>query len=162
MFTSLQVVVRHHAHIANIHLITCSPGNKYLVSCSARNAVMLVGDCVLWYSTQWTLLLMFPPAVQAYPDGAIAYFNSGKDAGASQPRKHLQILPQKLDGNRTAPLPLRDLAVNAAEQSGVSPLQPFELRELPFQCYATLLPQRWDSSSFQYMAKRLTQGLLTR
>ena len=78
--------------------------------------------------------------LQAYPDGAMAYFNSGKDAGASQPRKHLQILPSRLDGARTAPLPLRDLAVEAATQSDIEPLSAFQLRAVPFQCLAALLP----------------------
>lgn len=75
---------------------------------------------------------------QAYPEGALAYFNSGKEAGASQPRKHLQILPSRLDGTRTAPLPLREIATEAVQHS--DPLEAVELRKLPFQCFAAMLP----------------------
>ena len=79
--------------------------------------------------------------LQAYPEGAIAYFNSGKEAGASQPRKHLQILPQKLDGSTTAPLPFGDIALEVASQQGSPPLVPLELRTLPFECHAAILPE---------------------
>ncbi|EIE27830.1 hypothetical protein COCSUDRAFT_83450, partial [Coccomyxa subellipsoidea C-169] len=35
-------------------------------------------------------------AMQAYPNGALAYFNCGPESGASQPHKHTQIVPLPL------------------------------------------------------------------
>ena len=38
------------------------------------------------------------PAVQAMPEGGVAFYNAGDVAGASQPHKHLQVTmtPQSL------------------------------------------------------------------
>lgn len=82
------------------------------------------------------------PYVQAYPEGALAYFNSGEAAGASQPRKHLQILPASLDGQPTAPLTFQETILSAAEQACVKPKEAIPLHQLPFQSFGATLPKQ--------------------
>ncbi|EFJ46772.1 hypothetical protein VOLCADRAFT_92922 [Volvox carteri f. nagariensis] len=55
--------------------------------------------------------------VRAMPAGGVAFYNCGPNSGRSQPHKHMQ----------------------AAE---AAPLQPLELRRLPYRCYVALLPDR--------------------
>lgn len=87
-----------------------------------------------WESTLATM--------QAYPDGALAYFNSDAAAGASQPRKHLQVLPTQWGGFCTVPLPFQGAVEAAWEEAGRPHLQALALRRLPFQSFATMLPER--------------------
>lgn len=72
----------------------------------------------------------------------MVYFNSGEEAGASQPRKHLQILPIALGGQSTATLPLGRIADEAFQETGRNPLQAVYLDKLPFQSFAALLPKQ--------------------
>ena len=61
--------------------------------------------------------------MQAMPEGGICYFNCGPDLGASQPHKHLQIVPLPLIPVREAATPLPgslDLACNTTAYTAES------------------------------------------
>ena len=61
--------------------------------------------------------------MQAMPEGGICYFNCGPDSGASQPHKHLQIVPLPLTPAREAATPFfrsLDLACSAAASTAES------------------------------------------
>ena len=48
--------------------------------------------------------------MQVYPDGALAYYNRGPLSGASQPHKHLQVVPQpQLPGNGAPHTPVEPI-----------------------------------------------------
>ncbi len=80
--------------------------------------------------------------MQVYPEGAIAYYNSGEEAGASQPRKHLQILPKRLQGEATAPLTFKKAIHDAFRESGSTHKEAIALHQLPFQSFGSILPER--------------------
>ena len=79
---------------------------------------------------------------QAYPSGALAYFNGGPESGASQPHKHVQVVPLPLGGGGSQELPFEAAATAAAREAGSIPLEAAEMRNMPFQSYCTLLPDR--------------------
>lgn len=85
------------------------------------------------------------------PRGGVAFYNCGEFSGRSQPHKHLQVVPLPFidaDGSTAAtgedeaqpPIAAAVLAAQAA--AGAGPLQPFELRQLPFRAYAVRLTPR--------------------
>lgn len=84
--------------------------------------------------------------LQAMPEGGICYFNCGPDSGASQPHKHLQIVPLPLATGRDAATPfcrLLDEACSAASglmDSAATLPRAVEVRLLPFRSYATRVP----------------------
>ena len=86
---------------------------------------------------------------QAFPRGALAYFNCGRDSGASQPHKHTQIVPLPLAGGGSDGQQLREEEVPpfqrvveaAAQEEGCEDGAAVALESLPFQSYAALLPQ---------------------
>lgn len=99
--------------------------------------------------------------VQAYPEGAIAYYNSGEDAGASQPRKHLQILPASLDGHSTAPLPFESVIQAEFRESGATFKEALALHQLPFQSFGAVLPERWLSAVTTQRGSKQYNGSLS-
>jgi ATP adenylyltransferase len=84
--------------------------------------------------------------LQAFPRGALAYFNCGPDSGASQPHKHTQVVPLPLaegcSSASSAALPFQHVIEAAAREQGTAAGALVPLRQLPFQSYATLLPGR--------------------
>lgn len=66
----------------------------------------------------------------------LAFYNGGPEAGASQPRKHLQLVPLPL-AERGPALPLEDL-IAAADLDRVA-----QLAGLPFRHAATRVDPRW-------------------
>ncbi|PNW71310.1 hypothetical protein CHLRE_16g648850v5 [Chlamydomonas reinhardtii] len=81
--------------------------------------------------------------LQAMPEGGVAFYNCGPESGRSQPHKHLQVVPLPfMDGQPPrAPVDgLVEAAAAAGPGGGAAPLQPLQLRQLPYQCFATQLP----------------------
>ncbi len=82
-------------------------------------------------------------AGQAFPKGALAYFNCGEAAGASQPHKHMQIVPLPLaEGSSCAGCPFESTLREACAQSGAQGMRPFPVRSLPYESYAAVLSAR--------------------
>ena len=83
---------------------------------------------------------------QAFPHGALTYFNCGPDSGASQPHKHTQVVPLPLAGDcsdeQQQQVPFQRVIEAAAREEGCAEGAAVALRSLPFQSYAALLPQR--------------------
>lgn len=86
--------------------------------------------------------------MQSMPHGGLAFYNCGPASGASQPHKHLQIVPLPLDdshregagsssssGIRRPPIWPAVLEAAAGAQAG----QPVELRNIPFAAFAATL-----------------------
>jgi Ap4A phosphorylase N-terminal domain/ATP adenylyltransferase C-terminal domain len=79
-------------------------------------------SCMSWLQNAIAIAPLRPSAayngrcVQAYPNGGLAYFNRGPVSGASQPHKHLQVVP----------LPLSDAA---AESIPMAPIVEAALRD---------------------------------
>ena len=110
------------------------------------------------YATWKGIILLHQDMLQAYPEGAIAYYNSAAEAGASQPRKHLQLLPASLEGKPTAPLPFGCVIKAASKESGAAYMEAVSLRQLPFQSFGTTLPPRYakcfhDAVRFLFLGK---------
>ncbi|CAK0784806.1 hypothetical protein CVIRNUC_008010 [Coccomyxa viridis] len=90
-------------------------------------------------------------AMQAFPKGALAYFNCGGEAGASQPHKHTQIVPLPLaDSSSCAGSPFEGTVLEACQQAGAQEARAVPLRSLPYQCYAAVLG---DSTSGAALAE---------
>ncbi|GFR46338.1 hypothetical protein Agub_g7909 [Astrephomene gubernaculifera] len=107
--------------------------------------------------------------LQAMPRGGVAFYNCGPHSGRSQPHKHMQVVPlpfleeeeegqrqgegqgaqqqqQHAGGERSAEAPVHRLVMQAAAEAaaaggGAAALQPFALRQVPYECYAALLPE---------------------
>ena len=81
--------------------------------------------------------------LQALPQGGLAYFNCGEEAGASQPHKHTQIVPLPLaDSSSCKSTPFESVIREARDQSGAQEISPIPLRSLPYESYAAFLPAR--------------------
>ena len=76
--------------------------------------------------------------------GGVCYFNCGPDSGASQPHKHLQIVPLPLSPGCDAVTPfyrlLDESCTSVTSISGGSVVPPVEVKVLPFRSYAARLP----------------------
>eukprot|EP00887_Chlorella_sp_A99_P007671 scaffold20.g7671.t1 len=78
--------------------------------------------------------------------GALAFYNCGPLSGASQPHKHVQVVPLPLDGGGASSSSSGGGAdppfagVVAAATAGSPPLESVELRALPFASFAARLP----------------------
>ncbi|KAI7841171.1 hypothetical protein COHA_005137 [Chlorella ohadii] len=109
--------------------------------------------------------------VQAMPRGGLAFYNCGPVSGASQPHKHVQVVPLPLDdpegsgsdgisGAATsdqqglARPPIWQAVAAAAAAAGAQPGQPFEMRNLPYAAFAATLPplQQADAAGPQLEA----------
>lgn len=104
------------------------------------------------------------------PRGGLAFYNCGPVSGASQPHKHVQVVPLPLDdpeGSSSAAAsdpasgqqglarpPIWQAVAAAAAAAGVPPGQPFELRNLPYAAFAATLPplQQEDAAGAQLEA----------
>lgn len=79
--------------------------------------------------------------MQAFPDGALAYFNCGPVSGASQPHKHVQVVPLPLADGCPEPIPTATIIERAlADYDGEEPVVP--VRQLPFQAFASQVSDR--------------------
>ncbi|KAG2441587.1 hypothetical protein HXX76_003208 [Chlamydomonas incerta] len=83
--------------------------------------------------------------LQAMPEGGVAFYNCGPESGRSQPHKHMQVVPLPFMDGQPPLAPVHGLVEAAAAAAGGpggggAPLQPLQLRQLPYQCFATLLP----------------------
>eukprot|EP01114_Cavostelium_apophysatum_P014270 TRINITY_DN3656_c0_g1_i4.p1 TRINITY_DN3656_c0_g1~~TRINITY_DN3656_c0_g1_i4.p1 ORF type:complete len:260 (+),score=52.74 TRINITY_DN3656_c0_g1_i4:38-781(+) len=81
----------------------------------------------------------------------LVFYNCGKEAGASQPHKHVQILPLPYEEEETDPniqFPLERLLLKNSEESKEGDI--FFLKELPFKhaCLKLSVP---DSKSDEYL-----------
>lgn len=94
------------------------------------------------------------------PRGGLAFYNCGPVSGASQPHKHVQIVPLPLDdsansssnnNNNKARPPIWPAV--AAATAGASLGQPVELHSMPFVAFAaTLAPQQGTEEVGAYLA----------
>ena len=119
----------------------------------------------------WTASPLAPLAPQAMPRGGLAFYNCGPVSGASQPHKHVQVVPLPLDdpegsgsdgisGAATsdqqglARPPIWQAVAAAAAAAGAQPGQPFEMRNLPYAAFAATLPplQQADAAGPQLEA----------
>lgn len=88
--------------------------------------------------------------LQAFPSGALAFYNSGPASGASQPHKHVQVVPLPLGEDSSNRLPFAAVIQEAYQAAHAAPLAAFPLGDLPFQCWAAVLPDRTEArSAFQ-------------
>ena len=87
----------------------------------------------------WSVLTSFPGA------GGLAFFNRGPLSGASQPHKHVQVVPLPLDGeggsdaDPAALAPFEPTALAAV--AGAPALAVVPVRSLPFRAYAAAMPE---------------------
>ncbi len=82
-------------------------------------------------------------ALQAFPHGALAYFNCGEEAGASQPHKHTQIVPLPLaEGSACKGTPFEGVLRDSQAHASAQEMQPFPVRSLPYECHAAALSER--------------------
>ena len=87
----------------------------------------------------WAVVTSFPGA------GGLLYFNRGPLSGASQPHKHVQVVPLPLDAaeagtDDTARAPYEGAALAAVTEAGVPPLTVTPVRSLPVRAYAAAMP----------------------
>ena len=79
-------------------------------------------------------------AAQAYPHGALAYYNCGPLSGASQPHKHVQVVPLPLHSDSPRAVPMSaaiEPALDGSQGSGAV----VAVTSLPFQAYACRIPE---------------------
>ncbi|CAL8462928.1 g2462 [Coccomyxa elongata] len=93
-------------------------------------------------------------AMQAFPHGALAYFNCGPESGASQPHKHTQIVPLPLAEGAGPELPFQGIIEDAKLKERTTK-HVIPLHSLPFQSYACLLPDRPTSKELEQTFKEL-------
>ena len=102
----------------------------------AQEAALTEGDA----AATWVALTAAPG-----PGGGLAYFNRGPESGASQPHKHVQVVPLPLmegggeggeGGNARAPFEPSALAAVA----GAPPYQVEPVRSLPVRAFAAAMP----------------------
>lgn len=94
--------------------------------------------------------------LRAMPEGGIAYFNSGPESGASQPHKHIQVVPLPLLEGLRARLPLHHILAAATSETngGIA-----EVRQLPYQCLAARLqPDRVTGAQLADLAAAMLQA----
>lgn len=116
--------------------------------------------------------------VQAMPHGGLAFYNCGPVSGASQPHKHVQVVPLPLDDREgsssgsgsnasgsqdgLARPPIWQAVAAAAAAAGAQPGQPFELRNLPYTAFAATLPQLQQADAAGPQLEAIYQQLLAR
>lgn len=106
------------------------------------------------------------------PQGGVAFYNCGEHSGRSQPHKHMQVVPlpfieRQAEQCSVAPQPPIEPVVLAAQAAaGAAPLQPFELRLLPYRAYAVVVTPRcvggtisslYPESRCLYQGQKLSQ-----
>ncbi|KAG2499597.1 hypothetical protein HYH03_002538 [Edaphochlamys debaryana] len=93
--------------------------------------------------------------VKSMPEGGVAFYNCGPESGRSQPHKHLQVVPLPFAEGQPPAAPLEPLVAVAA--AGAAPLQPLELRALPYRCYVAMLPDSPSPDQLQAACSALLQ-----
>jgi hypothetical protein len=73
------------------------------------------------------------------PGGGLAYYNCGEHSGASQPHKHVQIVPLPLADALPDETSFAGLIRSTQTELGLAEYEAFELRCLPFRSYAAVL-----------------------
>lgn len=113
------------------------------------------------------------------PHGGLAFYNCGPVSGASQPHKHVQVVPLPLDDTECgsssgsgsnasssqdglARPPIWQAVAAAAAAAGVQPRQPFELRNLPYAAFAATLPQLQQADAAGPQLEAIYKQLLAR
>ena len=76
---------------------------------------------------------------QAFPLGALAFFNSGKVSGASQAHKHIQVVPLPLGDDASHRLPFEPVVRQACQDGNAEPSAATALHGLPFQSWCCML-----------------------
>lgn len=82
-------------------------------------------------------------AMEAMPDGGMAYFNSGPLSGASQPHKHVQVMPLPLAPNSTVCIPFDPCFKTSLGEHHAG--QPCLLGRLPFKAWGASLAKKHQS-----------------
>lgn len=96
--------------------------------------------------------------VQAIPQGALAYFNCGPESGASQPHKHIQVVPLPLaDDPAVIPSPLSQMMDRAWRDSQLCEGAVASVHDLPYQNYFSKLSSRTQPNQLISMYKSLLQ-----
>lgn len=115
---------------------------------STRRGLLLHRRVVMsWhYDHRSAACLRTRSRVQAFPSGALAFYNSGPASGASQPHKHVQVVPLPLGEDSSNRLPFAAVIQEAYQAAHAAPLAAFPLGDLPFQCWAAVLPDRCPST----------------
>lgn len=75
------------------------------------------------------------------PGGGLAYYNCGPSSGASQPHKHVQVVPLPLAEKLDQPVPLFAAMSNTQEAQKAATGAVFEIKSFPFRSYGSCLPQ---------------------
>ena len=141
-------------HILALNKFNLAPHHTLVItSCFERQEAPLTpGDL----GATWAVLDAYPGA------GGLAYFNRGPGSGASQPHKHLQVVPLPLDGiekgggaqtgfdgapSTTARAPFEGSVLEATVQAAL--YEPVPLRSLPFRAWGARLPGGRDAGGSQ-------------
>ncbi|KAL0038020.1 hypothetical protein WJX79_009782 [Trebouxia sp. C0005] len=96
--------------------------------------------------------------IQAVPEGALAYFNCGPESGASQPHKHIQVVPLPLaDDPAVIPSPLSQMMDRAWRDSQLHEGATASVHDLPYQNYFSKLSSRTQPNQLISMYKSLLQ-----
>ncbi|KAL4423467.1 hypothetical protein ABPG77_005419 [Micractinium sp. CCAP 211/92] len=130
------------SHVLLLNKFNIVPWHCLVVTSQFRSQLEDL-DAADWAAT-WAVL-------QDMPRGGLAFYNCGPVSGASQPHKHMQIVPLPLDGDggssggspagsvgeERAQPPVWPAVAAATE--GAPAGQPVELRNLPFAAFAARL-----------------------
>lgn len=96
--------------------------------------------------------------VQAIPQGALAYFNCGPESGASQPHKHIQVVPLPLaDDPAIIPSPLAQMMDKVWQDSNLQEGDSGSVHQLPYQNYFSKLSHRTTPDQLVSMYNTLLQ-----
>lgn len=85
----------------------------------------------------WSLL-----GFQSMQGGGLAYYNCGPSSGASQPHKHVQVVPLPLADGVKEFTPMFVILQQGREAQGASEGEVFEFKSFPVRSYGFLLPHR--------------------
>lgn len=97
------------------------------------------------FAAMWTCLAEF--------DG-LAFYNGGKDAGASQPHKHLQLVPYLISPQQPE-IPIESLITQSLPELANSQEPIATISELPFVHAVTPIDPAWLHSPIEAAAKTL-------
>ncbi|KAL3142943.1 hypothetical protein ABBQ38_003229 [Trebouxia sp. C0009 RCD-2024] len=90
--------------------------------------------------------------------GGLAYFNCGPESGASQPHKHVQVVPLPLaDNPAVIPSPLAQLMDHTWQEQGSQDGDVASTRQLPYQNFFSKLSPRTTPSQLLSIYKQLLQ-----
>lgn len=101
-------------------------------------------SCIACRLTAMRACARWTRRLQAYPSGALAYYNCGPTSGASQPHKHVQVVPLPLHGDVPDAVPMSAI-VEPALDASTDAEAVVEVRTLPFRAYACRITAGCDS-----------------